>query len=448
MRNWERLAFALALFVFVFLGGIVVGKYQYWPYDALNQAKDAARAMWVAYFPDEKPVFNTPYKKGGVTRWEQGAAQDGLTFLPMFTGTGAGAVLVDMQGKELHRWKLNFSDAFPGDAPHIVSRAPDERIGWHGVHLYPNGDIVLNLEGGNFPAGGGLVMIDRDSKIKWKLARNTHHDLDVLPDGRIVVLAHDYVTDGIPACADYVKAPFLADKVLIVSPEGKELESFSLAEAFCKSPFKWTMMPIGTLSQKPPVKADAEDFQHTNNVQVIRPEEAAVFPGGQAGDYLVSFRNLNMIAVVDQKTHLVKWAMNGIFARQHDPDILPNGNILIYDNLGGMIDGNRPQGRSRVLEIDPKSQQIVWKYDGGTAPEDRFDSSKGGNVQKLPNGNVLVSHSWQGRVFEVTGDTNPRIVWEYINLLGAGEEGGHTAPIVDARRLAPSDVPFLEAPVS
>jgi hypothetical protein len=448
MRNWEKLVFAVAVAVFVFLGGIVVGKFQYWPYDYLNRAKDAANALWVAYFPAERPVFDSPFKKGGVVRWEQGATEDGLTFLPMFTAEGSGAILVDMTGKELHRWHLNFSDAFPGDAPHIISRAPDTQIGWHGVHLYPNGDVLLNLEGGNFPFGGGLVLIDRDSKIKWKLAQNTHHDLDVLPDGRIAVLAHDYLEQGVAACNDYVKPPYLADKLLIVSPEGKELESFSLAEAFCKSPFRWMLMPVGTLSQKPAVKQDIEDFQHSNNVQVIRPEEAAVFPGGVAGDYLVSFRNLNIIAVVDQKTHLVKWVMTGNFVRQHDPDILPNGDILVYDNLGGMIEGNRPQGRSRVLEIDPRTQQIVWKYEGGTAPEDRFESSKGGNVQKLANGNVLISHSWQGRVIEVTGDAQPRIVWEYVNLLSSGADGGHTGTIIDARRLSPSEAPFLDAPVS
>src|SRR5260370_508482 len=64
--------------------------------------------------------------------------------------------------------------------------------------------------------------------------------------------------------------------------------------------------------------------------------------------------------------------------RQHDPDILPNGHILVYDNLGGMVDGDRPEGRSRILEIDPMTQKIVWKYEGGPEPTDQFDSSKGG----------------------------------------------------------------------
>ena len=106
----------------------------------------------------------------------------------------------------------------------------------------------------------------------------------------------------------------------------------------------------------------------------------------------------------------MKWTLSGRFLRQHDPEILPNGHILLFDNLGGVADGRAPpNGRSRILEIDPATQAIVWMYQGGDSPADRFDCERGGNVQKLPNGNVLVTAAWEERVFEVTGDAHPRI---------------------------------------
>jgi hypothetical protein len=446
MRYLEGFAFAVAVGIFIFLGGIVVGKYQYWPYDVLNQARDATRALWVSHFPQEKPEFASPHTKGGVTRYDPEAAQDGVTFLALRRPEGFGALLIGMDGTELHRWRLNFSDVFPGDAPHLLSRASDAQINWHGVHLYPDGDVLLNFEGGNFPFGGGLVRIDKESRLKWALARNTHHDIDVQPDGTIVVLAHEYLPDGEPACAAFFKPPYLADRVLTVSDDGRELDSFSLAEAFCRSPYRWMTMPFGTYSQRRVAADEIEDLQHSNNVQVVRPEEAAVFPMARAGDYLVSFRNMNMVAVVDARTKLVKWGLVGNFVRQHDPDILPNGNLLIYDNLGGMADGRRPQGRSRVIEINPSTHEIVWKYEGGVAPHDQFESSKGGNVQLLPNGNVLISHSWQGRAFEVTHEPEPRIVWEYVNLLRSNETGGVTGSLASARRFAPTELSFLPVP--
>lgn len=448
MRHWERLLFLVALLLLAFAGGVLVGKYQYWPYDTLNRANDAARAVWFTWFPDEVPVFNSPHRSGGVTRWERDAAAPGVTFIVRREDEAFGAVVVDMEGRQLHHWKVTFSDAFPGEAPHILARGPDERVGWHGVHLFENGDVLLNLEGGNFPFGGGLVLIDKDSRVKWALARNTHHDLEVQPDGTIVVLAHRYLEDGVPSCAAYARPPYLADEVLHVSADGEVLDSFSLAEAFCKSPFKWMMVPFGTYGLRPPARTDVEDLQHSNTVRVITPAQAAVFAPGEAGDYLVSFRNMNIVAVVDRDTRLVKWVLAGHFVRQHDPHILANGNLLIYDNLGGMIDGDRPQGRSRVLEIDPVTQQIVWLYEGGTAPQDRFDAAKGGKLQKLPNGNVLVTHSWQGRVFEVTGDANPRIVWEFVNLLEASEAGGRVGAIPHAQRIDPARLTFLGAATS
>src|SRR3712207_9276565 len=58
----------------------------------------------------------------------------------------------------------------------------------------------------------------------------------------------------------------------------------------------------------------------------------------------------------------------GPWLRQHDPDLLPNGNILLFDNQGHV----GPGGITRVMEFDPGTQQIVWAY-AGTA-EQPFES--------------------------------------------------------------------------
>jgi len=39
---------------------------------------------------------------------------------------------------------------------------------------------------------------------------------------------------------------------------------------------------------------------------------------------------------------------------QHQPTMLPNGHIMVYDN------GTR-RGYSRVIELDPLSAEIVWE---------------------------------------------------------------------------------------
>ena len=43
--------------------------------------------------------------------------------------------------------------------------------------------------------------------------------------------------------------------------------------------------------------------------------------------------------------------------QQHAPTPLPNGNLLIFDN--GTL-----RGYSRVIELNPLTEEIAWEYDG------------------------------------------------------------------------------------
>ena len=58
--------------------------------------------------------------------------------------------------------------------------------------------------------------------------------------------------------------------------------------------------------------------------------------------------------------------MTGLFLGQHDPDFLPNGHLMVFDNAGR----RRPVAgrRSRIVEIDPATRAVVWSYDGGDEP--------------------------------------------------------------------------------
>jgi Arylsulfotransferase (ASST) len=104
---------------------------------------------------------------------------------------------------------------------------------------------------------------------------------------------------------------------------------------------------------------------------------------------------------------MIKWTMTGQFAHQHDPDFLANGNILLFDNRGG----NGEYGQSQILEINPNTQKIVWRYRGNA--QWPFFSQIRGSQQPLPNGNVLITESDGGRLLEVTRAAEPEIVWEY-----------------------------------
>jgi hypothetical protein len=149
------------------------------------------------------------------------------------------------------------------------------------------------------------------------------------------------------------------------------------------------------------------DYYRLNAVQVLPDTERGRYDSRfQAGNIVISFRHGSMIFILDRQTQEIVWqciykdvAHN--IEGQHSPQLLPGGNMLIFDN-------GRYRGWSRVIEIDPVSFQIVWEY----AHSDFFPRSQG-YAQRLANGNTLITESEKGHVFEVTPDK--RIVWEYYH---------------------------------
>ena len=74
------------------------------------------------------------------------------------------------------------------------------------------------------------MKLDKDSRVVWKLERNTHHDVSVDDDGNIWVPAQHYRPDGIPGFGN-LKPWYYEDTVLKVSPDGKVLDEISVLEA-------------------------------------------------------------------------------------------------------------------------------------------------------------------------------------------------------------------------
>jgi uncharacterized protein (UPF0248 family) len=127
------------------------------------------------------------------------------------------------------------------------------------------------------------------------------------------------------------------------------------------------------------------------------------------GDILASYRPTSTVIRISRKTGKILWKLGPpTVAGQHAPTLLENGNILIFDNGVHRLDDSVPF--SRAIEINPATNEIVWKYQD--QPTWNFFSPRMGNAQRLPNGNTLITESSFGRFFEVTKEGE--IVWEYV----------------------------------
>ncbi len=274
-----------------------------------------------------------------------------------------------------------------------------------------------------------MVRLTSESEVMWKNMLHFHHGFDVGEDGRIYGLTHRFRND-LPNELRHLPEPVLSDYLTVVSPEGETLKQVSLIDAIERSPYKPQLWSIGYYT--------LEDPLHTNAVDVLSAEDAEALsrgiPAAEAGQVLLSFRELGggTIALLDVEQEEIVWAQHGAWRSQHDPDILPNGNIMMFDNLGNF----GANGRSRVIEIDPATTGIVWQY-GGTEDE-QLHSIIRSSIDPLPNGNVLITESDAGRLLEVTREGD--IVWEYINPIRVTDDDGESLiPITSwAQRIPPT----------
>ena len=167
--------------------------------------------------------------------------------------------------------------------------------------------------------------------------------------------------------------------------------------------------PIITAGSGFRTKVDGEF--HLNDVNELPPELAAAFPMFEAGDMVMSLRNMNMILVTNADATEVKWSRIGPWIRQHDPDFNPDGTITLFDNHSDeALDGDR-EGGSRIWSVDPATDEATVLY-GGT-PEQHMYSPERSTHQVLSNGNIMITEAQSGRSFEV--DRAGNILWEYIN---------------------------------
>jgi len=348
---------------------------------------------------------------------------------------GQAAKLIDMNGRPVHEWRLRFDEIW-SDPPHVPGFSDQgpahwrDKVHWRRAHLYPNGDLLVVFESPfRTPYGFGMAKLDRDSQVIWTFSENAHHDTAVAPGGDIYVLSQRINETGYPGYRE-LPPPFIDDMVTAVAPDGTKIKDIPILKAFLNSDYAPALDLMDRNLQG--------DVMHANAVQYIDADMAAQFEFAQPGQLLISMREMSVIAVLDPEEERIVWARTGLWGAQHEPQMLGNGRILLFDNRGH----RGPGGMTRVIEFDPETGSIAWAY-AGTA-EAPLISSVYGSQQRLPNGNTLIVETNNGRAIEVTPDGET--VWEYRSPHRKTAESGAelVALLLDLVRVDPDQLSFLE----
>lgn len=261
-----------------------------------------------------------------------------LRGLTLFTPVDDNSVyLIDLKGNIVKKWKFNFKSGCYGE-------------------LLPNGNLLYagKITDGTFSdiegAGGVLIEVNWDGKVIWEYKDTSmHHSFYRRRNGNTLILKWTELPKKI---ADRIEGGdtgselngiMLGEIIQEITPNGKVVWEWIAHENECL--IKTTRCPI----------CPRETWLHANSISELENE-----------NILVSFPKINMIAIIDKKTKdlIWKWGNQGELAHQHSPISLKSGNILVYDN--GFHPNKMAQNYSRVLEIDPESDKIIWAYEGQT----------------------------------------------------------------------------------
>ena len=384
---------------------------------------------------------------GGAQTLIPASTQPGFNFYT--SGHGPDAFLIDSSGQVRHRWHKPIAEVWPDKD---VSFAYFRK-----ARLFSEGRVLAIFE------GFGLVALDVDSNVLWTYDRPTHHDVHEAPDGSFYAL--DRQARVVPEL--HPDRPLLDDGIAFLETDGQVRGRVSLLDGLLNSNYRTLAgsllrkrIAAGREQEAEVLKREAKRFEaqpellanveyigdcmHSNSVRRVGAKFAASCDVLKEGWYLVSIRELNLLAAFevspDFQSAKARWVMQGPWHRQHEAVPLPSGRIMLYDNLGQKTSGHGR--RSRVLDIDPATGSIASEIKSALGLD--LASPVGGSCQRLENGNTLIIQSTRGLAVEVT--PKGQTAWIFQSPHRAGEEGELIAFLPDVIRVPEALVkPWLPA---
>ncbi|MBK1789714.1 DUF1566 domain-containing protein [Persicirhabdus sediminis] len=330
----------------------------------------------------------------------------------------------------------------------------------HSCYLTEKGTFMRTANTGSTAifaggAGGRVEEYDWDGNLIWAYDYDTadhrqHHDIEVLPNGNILMIAWEVKTleEALAAGRDPAlisEGELWPDKIIEVEPTGSYGGNIvwqwcvwdHLVQDYDASKANYGIVAdhahkINLNYTQSGNNAGIADWNHVNSVDY----------NAELGHIVLSVRNFSEIWVIDHKTTsaeaagpagdlLYRWGNPAAYNSgdtsdqqlfvQHDAQwiakgLLGEGNIIIFNNGQGRIDGDY----SSIEEITPAlnedgsytmGQPLApsWNYTS-SVPSD-FYASRISGVQRLANGNTLICEGTESYAFEVTPDGE--LVWDH-----------------------------------
>ncbi len=340
--------------------------------EEINAQSNIERLKSLGYVAWTK-VSEENKNKIGVTLYEPDKSYKGINVYSNHFGARK-IIFMDMQGRIIHTFDIK--------EPHRYFDI---------LKPYQQGFLLL--------VQPKLLKLNRKGEVEWKDKKGNgfHHDFWIADNDDIYALIHRPISKL--RYYDRIITNFKDQALIILDSKRKVKKILPFSKLFKKELFSERSRIL--IQKQLDRNKKFITFFHVNTVEVINRNIGVA----KEGDVLLSLCDLNLIAIVDVEKEKVIWSWGqGELEKQHHPSVLDNGNILIFDN-------GSYRKYSRVVELDPITKGIVWEYKAD--PPESFYSFGRGGAYALPNGNVLITESDKGHVFEVTRKGEK--VWEFWN---------------------------------
>jgi len=350
--------------------------------------------------------------------------------------TNNKAYLVDMSGNTYHTWTF----------------ASNAQTGYSS-YLLPGGTVLRSVaKQGNYFTGGPICgevqKVDWNGNVIWDYVYSTtaycsHHDIHPMPNGNVLLIAYETKTPAEVTQAGCSQSITMwPDKIVEIQPVGATggnvVWEWKVWDHLCQNYNSGKSNYVTSIVQHPELLNinynTQKDWMHVNGVDYNEALDQIVF----------SSHNMNEFYVIDHSTttaeaaghiggnsgkggdFLYRWGnpsayqaagttnFNVVHNAHWVPADCPHANYLVgFNNKGGTgnkscIDLINPPYNGYNYNITPGSAftpaTYSWRHTYSGTP-----TQNEGHSQQLPNGNMLITISLNGYMYEI--DSNQNVVW-------------------------------------
>ncbi len=287
-----------------------------------------------------------------------------------------------------------------------------------------------------FVGGGRAWIVDLEGSVIWASPdSNTfrvHHCASMMPSGNVLMVVREYQDVD----QDGVVRTWQGDRIVEMNPATDEIV------------WEWNTFDYFTTQDYDVHQTNYwNDWTHINDAHYVEADNSVY----------ISTRHLSRITRIDYDTGDVVYNMgmdfdsglvdfgDDLFSYQHSPQLLPNGNMVLFDNGNrrGGVPANGQNGQSYAIELaftgsPPTDAEIVWSW------QTPVYCSSTGDADRLENGNTLVTATHLNGVHEVAPDGEE--VWR-LSLLSIetcpGLRPGYRATRIPGIYLEDPEAPCL-----